>query len=102
MTDLIRFLLARLTDEEYYLHHPVQDESRDQPHDPRLVAGGWWPPARVIAECEAKRRILLFAQDPQRWSPAAARADPETVEAVLRCLALPYADHPDYRPEWRL
>jgi hypothetical protein len=24
----------------------------------------------------------------------------EALELVLKCLALPYADHADYRPEW--
>jgi len=46
-------------------------------------------PARILAECEAKRRIVeglggLIAQ-----------------RRVVRWLALPYADHPDYRPEWK-
>jgi hypothetical protein len=97
MTDLLRFLLARLTDEEYHVHHPAQDIS----HDRALTASGWWSPARVVAECEAKRRILLMAEQPPRWPGPAAPPDPDTVQAVLRYLALPYADHPDYRPEWR-
>jgi hypothetical protein len=56
-----------------------------------------WDPDRVLAECEAKRRII----DLQRSD---LRDDPEDWEAdeVLRLLASPYAGHPDYRPEWRL
>jgi hypothetical protein len=42
-------------------------------------------PARVLAECESKRRIVTECG----W------------ETVMRHLALPYADHPDYRDEWR-
>lgn len=41
-------------------------------------------PARVLAEVEAKRRIVF-----------------EVAMPVLALLALPYADHPDYREEWR-
>ena len=45
-------------------------------------------PARVLAECEAKRQIVQNAQDPGD-------------DLFVAILALPYADHPDYREEWR-
>ena len=49
-------------------------------------------PARVLAECEAKRRIVgHFVNE---W-------EPDPINDVLRFLTLPYADHPDYRGEWR-
>jgi hypothetical protein len=41
---------------------------------------------RVLVECEAKRRIIEHYQHSQ----------------ASKALALPYADHPDYREEWRL
>ena len=49
-------------------------------------------PARVLAECEAKRRIVEEADgaDAQWWE-----------HRYLLALALPYADHPDYRDEWK-
>jgi len=75
-----------------------------------------WDPARVLAECEAKRRIV-------EWHPAVSGTgrDGEPVIGcancigsedgqsftiagpclTLRLLALPYADHPDYQPEWK-
>lgn len=68
-----------------------------------------WNPARVLAECEAKRRIVML----HHCAPAVGEPwDPVcTVEGygvttpndcdTLRALALPYADHPDYRDEWR-
>lgn len=53
-------------------------------------------PARVMADIEAKRRIveayLYLAND------ADMRVHAWTF--AIRCLALPYAAHPDYRPEW--
>jgi hypothetical protein len=53
-------------------------------------------PARVLAECEAKRRIVA------RQPGLRARDDVRDVWwDVLALLALPYADHPDYRPEWK-
>jgi hypothetical protein len=55
-----------------------------------------WNPARVIAECDAKRRIVQAA--------ASIRSGPSMgpMSLVLDLMALPYADHPDYRAEWRL
>jgi len=49
-------------------------------------------PARVLAECEAKRRIVEWCQTDEggfHWS------------TVLEPLAAIYADHPDYRDDWR-
>lgn len=51
-------------------------------------------PARVLAEVDAKRRIV-----DRIWKyagPHMFTAGPD----VLRLLALPYAHHPEYRPEW--
>lgn len=53
-------------------------------------------PARVLREVEAKRRIIASELSPY---PEAAHADVATV--TLRLLALPYADRPGYREEWR-
>jgi hypothetical protein len=50
-------------------------------------------PARVLAECEAKRRIVELMSDEVEYVVYS--------DDVLRALALPYADHPDFRPEWR-
>lgn len=50
-----------------------------------------WDPARVLADCEAKLRIL---GDEELW----LRGD---TDRVARLLASAYADHPDYRAEWR-
>jgi hypothetical protein len=48
-------------------------------------------PDRIVAECEAKRRIVDLTQ----------HGCGDDYERVQRALALPYADHSDYRPEWR-
>ncbi|MGP4085473.1 DUF6221 family protein [Streptomyces sp. KR55] len=75
-------------------------------------------PARVLAEIDAKRRILAEHQ-PDRFGDCTTCAGPEDFDddadghrtwsrsakpfpcPTLRLLALPYADHPDYREEWR-
>lgn len=63
-------------------------------------------PARVLAEVAAKRRII----DRQEQIIASLAGEPLLADgnfltlrdagAVLRLLALPYADHADYRDEW--
>ena len=55
-------------------------------------------PARVLAECEAKRRIVEIFTPPH-----ASTFDRLTAGVGLRALALPYANHPDFfREEWKL
>jgi hypothetical protein len=69
-------------------------------------------PARVLAEVEAKRRAV---DECAYWNEKLAQeaANPskvpypclgnilDAVNPILRALALPYADHPAYKPEWR-
>ena len=55
--------------------------------------------ARLLAECVAKRRIVK-PEHPDEWDEI-ARYDQGAHEAVLRLLALPYADHPSYDSEWK-
>ena len=99
--------------------------------DQRYESPGRWPgehlehiarhdPARVLAECASKRAILALHVDNQsravayrspRWADAMndqdrvewrkAEARLGTTDAVLRALALPDADHPDYDEAWR-
>lgn len=57
-------------------------------------------PARVLAECEAKRRIV------ERATATMGARTPDDVDFYhaaydLMDLALPYADHPDYDEAWR-
>jgi hypothetical protein len=54
-------------------------------------------PARVLREIDAKRRIIGRIN-----SHAAVMGWDEVHGDLLRSLALPYADRPGYREEWRL
>jgi hypothetical protein len=64
-------------------------------------------PARALREVEAKRRILEIHYDYRGVCPTcfSLRNPPIQREPypcdTARMLALPYADHPDYRAEWR-
>lgn len=72
---LTDFLLARVAEDE---SEPAWDETS------AISRYG-----RVLAECDAKRKIL-----------AGVDGRPPSL-SVVRLLALPYADHPDYRQEWK-
>lgn len=69
-----------------------------------------YQPRRLLAEIEAKRRIL----DNSRWATKEAQeigGDPRVAalyegrrlafDSVVRWLAVPYADRPGYDEEWR-
>ena len=91
--------------------------AEDETNDTTLigVARKDWA-ARWLAECDAKRRIVdLHVEreyecsrcDTGYWDENDDGAEvygarPEAYPCeTLRTLALPYADHPDYRDEWR-
>lgn len=73
-----------------------------------------WDPARALADCAVKRRILAFDRNVQIWEPRGFSSDtaaeafvsggPKDVRMrhVTRILASVYADHPDYQQEWAL
>lgn len=87
MSALTEFLLARIAEDEAWAKH--RDIVTFGCDDSRMS------PARVLADLEAKRRIVAQASF---WE-----AEPvgRTLDYVARVLALPHADHPDYREEWK-
>lgn len=89
---LTEFLLARIADDE-------EDVADDEPWDGGMCqanVGVHYSRDRVLAECEAKRRIVEQVSD-VTWVGSYAVRD-----FVLGQLVLPYADHPDFREEWRV
>lgn len=95
---LTAFLLARIAEDEERAQFVHTQQGQIGDHQPASDGYQWHdeydilyvPPARVLAESEAKRRIV-------EWM-CAWQADVR--DEGLRLLALPYADHPDYREEW--
>jgi hypothetical protein len=102
---LAGFLLARIAEDEdaaSYTHHTAPFEC-DIVFNARVDPGFGWTctcgvPARVLAECDAKREII------ERWRetarPYADSRQQETHEVldeeILPLLAVPYKDHPDF------
>jgi len=130
VTDLVAFLRARLDEDETVANEAAVKQG-EYWHDwmagqvvgsstptgtilvghvcgPRTEAIGSHiarhDPARVLREVEAKRRIVSLERD---WPYGSG--DPEGAEygwsdvmdRVLRLLALPYSDHPDYDESWK-
>ncbi|MBX6371519.1 MAG: hypothetical protein IRZ02_04600 [Acidothermus sp.] len=57
-------------------------------------------PDRILADCEAKRRMLARLQTLARaWWTTTRAAD--EARSIIREMAVPYAGRPGYRDEWR-
>jgi hypothetical protein len=119
VSDLAEFLLARIAEDEKWARARLTEGPEWM--DPAKSYGGL--PARVLAECEAKRRIVTQvhhkassgprSQYLSEWQKDACEGcgwggsnDDYWVEHIndcptLRLLAFPYADHPDYDEAWR-
>lgn len=85
---LTDFLLARIAEDEAWNR---QNHGGDPLHPGSIT--------RVKAECEAKRRIVEMFKpqcDPGCDHPPFSDDAP-----IVRLLALPYADHPDYDAAWK-
>ena len=83
MDDLVKFLRARLDEDA----EPCEGASEYV--DCRDLS------ERRVRDVEAKRQIV------DRCASIADGSAWDLAEEVLRLLALPYVDHPDYREEWR-
>ena len=93
MMTLTEFLLARIAE--------------DETNDTTLVgvARKDWT-VRWLAECAAKRQIVHLHSGPDYWKSPDFHLCVDSMTNndecdTLHALAMPYADHPDYRPEWK-
>lgn len=128
MNDLIAWLCAQLNEDER-VARAVEDRSapwdgqwRNDSDGALRTYNGWvlahnggkpyapglldhialHDPARVLAEVDAKRRIIEAEQDRVvAEGPLPDRMRDLVETDVLRLLALPYADRDGYRAEWR-
>ena len=83
--------------------HQVYDGHKIVPHIARH------DPARVLADVEAKRRIVDLHDRAHECSGLDHTGDIDNCRwymqgewcTTLRLTGLPFADHPDYRDEWR-
>ena len=88
---LTEFLLARIAEDDEAAHFAW-------PRPP-------WTSERLRAECEAKRLLIQRAESLAEYVDATREDSTHTYERtltrLLAPLALPYAGHPHYLPEWK-
>lgn len=132
MSDIVEFLLARISEDEDVAQR-LSDDLKNQieasdlkgdelgPLTPqRMLKAQLWAhfdgqtrwrnfargqyiarlasPERTLAECAAKRRIVTAASG---WMGDGGEGG-YVSEQVLRNLSQPYADHPDFDPDWKI
>lgn len=123
----MEFLKARLDEDERIAHAFSSDPTPLTPEDIAIYAPNLGiearthfarhDPARVLRQVEAGRRLIEESEaayaslrkgpDPSKsWTAgnramSAAVVRNEAMRVALRIAALAYADHPDYRPEWK-
>lgn len=113
MSNLVEFLLARITEDEETAQAaseaPWTSEAWEGHINVNVEGHDWtvassvnrtdgahiarWDPDRVLAECAAKRKVIAMHGELCLGNGGTAGDD------VLGALALPYAGHPDC-PEW--
>lgn len=114
MSDLTEFLLARLAEDEAESQRAGNGDTDMSWGAGEITGYGMaviLDHGRALLECEVKRRIVDL--HPIRYrgysEQKITEVEPRTVrtsnipviDPELRLLALLYADHPDYREEWR-
>jgi hypothetical protein len=126
MPDLAQFLLARITEDELVARTSIESgggewwtvneisnkfgDDSDGLADAAHIAR--FSPERILAECDAKRRVLddhfPHRRDEEAvvlcvtCSDRAELAAPQPWPcSTIRALALPYTEHANYREQWR-
>jgi len=61
-----------------------------------------WDGTRVLGELAAKRSVVQQAMGWLGTDDSWGQDVTILAEQILRTMALPYREHPDYRPDWRL
>jgi hypothetical protein len=123
--NLDQFLLARIAEDKRMATDAAGASGRedwtsdDVPGDcalagPAAELVARYDPARVLAECAAKRKLVLACMEARPdlaflgtrprgmadW-PLSPSGPHQMAALTLAVLAMPYADHPDYHAEWR-
>lgn len=88
----VRDLLEKPAYSEFRMEHrPIHHAIREDPDPTGAIRFR-------LAECDAKRITIALCTGPSEQQGIAARA---VARSVLQLLALPYAERPGYREEWR-
>lgn len=119
MTDLAAWLLEQIAEDERHAsvmaaEYPTPWDMADRGRIARVVADGphFHEVIRVeqdqvskdvgwLGECAAKRQVVELHGDQHDCADPSSGVYPYVGCRTLRLLALPYADRPGYREEWR-
>jgi hypothetical protein len=107
--NITEFLEARIAEDESRAN--AWQSRLDDLTIPAYMIGGTINPARLLAECAAKRAIIRSYQSCREVDvntnivtefgvKLTASGMATGLEIALKSLAAVYADHPDYQPEW--
>jgi hypothetical protein len=97
MSSLTEFLVARISADEAAARDAVDRQAQFWIDIPP----GWVSPARMLAECAAKRAIIELAADAGEASGCTECNEADYLGAnILRRLAAPYSSHPDFDSAW--
>lgn len=120
MSNITEFLLARIAEDEAAARDAILERHRVlgtvRGSVPEMTLRSWPDagapavlvgPERVLAECEAKRRIVELHSGNAEWCGWTQGGDGvhgewEDACDTLLALARPYAQHPDFDPAWRV
>jgi hypothetical protein len=97
------FILARV-DEDAFLAGLMVEHCTPGAGPACATGSGPWSPRRVLALCTARRRLVESHRISRRDETRCPCGRPGSAYPpchTLRAVALEWADHPDYRPEWR-
>jgi hypothetical protein len=100
MDALVEFLQARLAEDHIWAKQQVRVAIRTH----HVGRRGPHPPdhySRVLADVEAKRRIVARCAETLAMDGSEDHAVADLARETLRDLAGAYADHPDCRAQWR-
>jgi hypothetical protein len=120
VNDIATFLLARIQEDEadawlamkgfpsgewthdggVYVEHPTR-EVADWFYNDTAAHVARWDPARVLAESRSKSRIIGQCRAMIATGERAGGGADQYAHGILRLLASPYAEHAEYREEWR-
>ena len=109
--NLDEFLLARIAEDKRIAADALASGAGGEAPGPLAAR---FDPERVLAECSAKRRLVLACREARpdlhflglrarglADFPLSPHDQHQLAALTLALLALPYAEHHDYRPEWR-
>ena len=123
MSSLTEFLLARLAEDEAVARRGISSQADPEngwgykngaltPHVGIIHEAVQaehitrWHPARVLADVEAKRAVVKLHESlsldggSKLFDRVMLPSLQRVTDEVLRLLAQPYADHPDFDPAW--